>query len=57
MTRRTIAMILALAGTICWLAVAANLLPGQIGWFAAIICYLLSGAAWWLLPVGSGRDK
>ncbi len=57
MNRTAIAIGLALLGTICWLAVFAGLLPEQVGWFSAVVCAMLSGAAWWL-PSGRrpGRD-
>ena len=55
MNRVSIAALLAVAGTICWLAVSADLLPSQSGWFAATVCYVLSGVAWWL-PLSS-RDE
>lgn len=47
MNRTLIAMSLALAATLCWMAVFAGLLPGQAGWFAATALYMLSGFAWW----------
>lgn len=51
MNRTLVAMSLAVAGTICWMAVTAGLLPQNIGWFAAAVLYLISGLAWWV-PVG-----
>lgn len=56
MNRTLIAMSLALAATICWMAVSAGLLPGQVGWFVATVLYMLSGFAWWAPFKGRNRD-
>jgi len=49
--RTTIAIGLALIGTVAWMAVFAGLIPERIGWFIATVFYLLSGTAWWI-PFG-----
>lgn len=51
MNRTLVASLLGLAGTLCWMAITAGLLNGQIGWFVAMALYMLSGLAWWV-PVG-----
>jgi hypothetical protein len=56
MNRTLVAMSFAIAGTLCWMAVAAGLLSSQIGWFAATALYMLAGTAWWV-PVGRGDSR
>lgn len=46
MNRITIAMLISFVGTLCFLAIAFDILPRNYGTFIGIACYMAAGLVW-----------